>query len=512
MGAIGTSDGPGVNDRLTLTSAAALLFAALALATNAFAATTTSVVRTYKPVAVEGSTVVFKVRSVAPDSVTRARVRVGGRTHTLSTSSVRTALRRKRNVRARIATASASRRVRRQYRRAALRSSARLLLSIRRSAPKPKASPGKSESCDCGTKTTTTVKPPATTATPVGDRGTKSSPAQPADPGSCPGAFGTFSAANLPGACWRPYADSSPFNQKLPAEPRLAEGWQDMVRTMTGWGKPEHFVTKAADTAGDWVHPYYFSSPSDPVFTVHCLRDWGTCEVEGMQVRIPDAARASGGGDAHMAVIDQASGWEYDFWQVKSKPKGGGTITISWGGRTPIGTPDADGLKSDATAAHFGLLAGTIRFPELVAGKIDHALFFIIKCDGGQKVFPANGHGAECSDGSPAPHQGSRLFLDMSDAEIDAIDAPYWKKGIYRAMAQYGAFVGDTGGSPWGPKIESGSTYTSFGLADPWDAWSDQQEGVWDYKGRNYVPWNDDEIDWAKKLKVADPCVSSGTC
>ena len=62
-----------------------------------------------------------------------------------------------------------------------------------------------------------------------------------------------------------------------------------------------------------------------------------------------------------MAVIDQASGWEYDFWQVESKPAGGGTISISWGGRTAIGTADADGLGSNATAAHFGLAAGVIR-------------------------------------------------------------------------------------------------------------------------------------------------------
>jgi hypothetical protein len=490
------------------------LMLALCAAAPAGAASTT--IRSYKPVATKGKTLMFKVRSVRPADVKRARLRTARGTHTISTRSVRAALRRKRLIRARVRSVVASRvrrafRARRSSRRRSSAGGVRLLLYVRKRSSRGKAQ-AKPISCDCSTTSSpgATSKPSAPSA--PGGRTASTLPGAPSDPGSCPDAFGSFSKGNLPGACWRPYSDASPFNQRLPQSPRLAENSSAMVRTMTGWGKPEHFVTRSAETAGDWVHPHYYSQPGDPVFTVHCLRDWGTCEVEGMQVRIPDAARPAGGGDAHMAVIDQSNGWEYDFWQVKSKPRGGGTITISWGGRTRIGTSDADGLKSDATAAHFGLLAGTIRFPELAAGKINHALFFIIKCDGGGIVYPANGHGSECSDGAPAPHQGSRIFLDMSDAEIDAIDAPYWKKAIYKAMAHYGAFVGDTGGSPWGPKIESGSTYTSFGLTDPWAAWGAAQEGTWDYKNRDYVPWNDDEIDWKSKLKVAHECVSERTC
>jgi hypothetical protein len=316
----------------------------------------------------------------------------------------------------------------------------------------------------------------------------------------------------MPDACWRPYSRSSPFNTPLPAKPRLAPGSVAMIRTMTEWGEPEELIAHVADSAGDWTHPYYFSARGDPVFTVHCLKGWGTCEIEGMKVRIPDAARPAGGGDAHMAVVDQESGWEYDFWQVKSKPQGGGTIAISWGGRTAIGTPRADGLGSDADAAHYGLLAGIIRFQEIAAGRIDHALFLIIKCDGGGVVYPAGGNGSKCADGSVAPQEGSRVFLDMSEAEIDALSVPRWKKAILRALARYGAFVGDTGGSPWGLEIESGSTYTSFGRPNPWDDWARRQPGASDRGGRTVVPIGDDGVDWRARLRVADPCVSDGTC
>ncbi len=80
-------------------------------------------------------------------------------------------------------------------------------------------------------------------------------------------------------------------------------------------------------------------------------------------------------------------GWEYDFWQVSSKPAGGGTLSFSIGGRIPI---DGDGLDGKATASLFGNLAGIIRAPEMAAGEIDHALFIVLKCSSATTAF---GHG-----------------------------------------------------------------------------------------------------------------------
>ena len=185
-----------------------------------------------------------------------------------------------------------------------------------------------------------------------------------------------------------------------------------------------------------------------------------------MRVRIPDAARAAAGSDGHMTVVDQASGWEYDFWQVRRKPRGGGRLLISWGGRTRI---DGDGLGSDANAAHYGSLAGIIRAEEMRRGRIDHALFMLVRCDSGRKVYPARGLGLRVRQLAGAPSQGTRFQLDLSPAEIDALRMPDWKKTILRAMAEYGLYVGDTtGGTPWNIWFESGATYTSFGRRTRW--------------------------------------------
>ena len=233
--------------------------------------------------------------------------------------------------------------------------------------------------------------------------------------------FGEFSATRIPGACWRPYSDSSPFNTPVAGKAEAPNSDALVARLMSFATTPDKINTNNAGTDGDWSHPIYYSQPSDPVFTVDCVESWGTCDIEGMQVRIPDQAQPAGGGDGHMAVIDQASGWEYDLWQVRSKPAGGGTIAVSWGGRTAIGTADADGLGSNATAAHFGLAAGMIRPAEIAAGEINHALFSVVKCTNGTSVAPAgDGAGTPCSkmglSNANAPAMGQHFYLDMSEA------------------------------------------------------------------------------------------------
>jgi hypothetical protein len=324
--------------------------------------------------------------------------------------------------------------------------------------------------------------------------------------GAC--AFGTFSSQNLPGACWRPYADTSPFNRGVGSAPRLVANSSAIVNRVNGFGPPDNL---SAGNSSDWGHPTYYSRPGDPLYTVHCTESWGTCELEGAQIRIPAASRPATAADAHMTVVDQATGWEYDFWQVRSKPSGGGTLSVSWGGKTRIGTPDADGLASNATAAHFGLLAGVIRPPELAAGQIDHALTMSVSCTNGTYVWPAEGPGAGtvCADRANAPAMGQHFVLNMSDGEISSLNVPGWKKTILTAMAHYGLFVGDTGGAAWGIQLESSATYTSFGYVDPWA----QLGAAWGVPkwGGDYVFSLRDGVDWGR-LAVVDPCVSRGAC
>ena len=328
--------------------------------------------------------------------------------------------------------------------------------------------------------------------------------------------YGPYAAPGAhPPACWKPYSAESPFNRPIPANPNLDPGSPAIVSRLLSWGAPQDLMAAHSGSDEDYFHPLYFGRPSDPVFTVRCTVAAASCEVGGEQLHIPDAAQAAGGDDGHMTVIDQASGWEYDFWQVRSKPAGGGTLTVSHGGKTRI---DGDGLGSDATAAWFGLAAGIIRGPEMQAGVIDHALFAAIKCTSGTSVFPAQPGttGNDCGDfGLPtagAPPLGARLQLAMSDAEIDALAMPAYRKVILRALAHYGMIVGDTNGghAAWGVQVESGGGYTSFGEADPFSAIG-LAAGLEPFDGGHLAFVIGSGVDWSR-LRVVDACVSRGDC
>jgi hypothetical protein len=314
--------------------------------------------------------------------------------------------------------------------------------------------------------------------------------------------FGTFQSGRWPASCWRPYGPQSPFNRPVPPDPTLVPNSQAIVDRVLAMGPIADMVV-APGPGSDWYHPVFYPLPTDPLFTVHCTRPWGQCEVEGMNVRIPDAARPADGGDAHLAVVDQASGWEYDFWGVEDKPAGGGILTVAWGGQTRI---DGDGLGSDATAAHFGLLAGVIRAQEMEDRRIDHALFMMVGCTSHQYVYPASGFAADCSEQTDAPAVGQHFWLDMTDVEIDALDVPDWKKTILRALSVYGAFVGDTGGNEaFTFQFESGISYTSFGIEDPMVAFARMQTaGVTEHEGTLDFDLGSG-VDWRNRLRVLAP-------
>ncbi|MFN8161334.1 MAG: hypothetical protein U0R52_09875 [Solirubrobacterales bacterium] len=338
---------------------------------------------------------------------------------------------------------------------------------------------------------------------------------------------GLLSPTSWPAACWRPYADTSPFNRPVPASPTLASNSAAVVARMTGWGNAQTLVVGGPSGSGDdYKHPVYYASASDPVYKIHCTQWTSSCEIEGMSIHIPAAARPAGGDDGHMAVIDQAGGWEYDFWQVATVPlpASGGTINVSHGGRTRWGTTDADGLGSNATAAHFGLDAGSIRAEEWDAatsagGAINHALFMTTKCSAGFSVYPADPGttAASCSSfgatNADAPPVGGHFYLDLSDAQIDALSVPAWKKPILKALAHYGMYVGDTYANhnwSFGISSESDQQYLSMGQPGKFAALG-KKWGVGTWNG-NYVFDINSGVDWAAHLKLLAPCVAQGTC
>lgn len=332
---------------------------------------------------------------------------------------------------------------------------------------------------------------------------------------SCPWPLGEGAPSALapwPPGCWRPFSNSSPFNDEIPADAVTAPRSQQTVQRLLGFGPVNDLRAGIADTSSDYYHPVYYAKDTDPLYLVTGGSLVEPYAVAGKLVHLPAGARPAAGSDHHLAVIDD--GYEWGFWNAQVDHAahvitGAGTLGEGLVGRkVPL---SGSGLNASCTAARFPCLAGIIRAQELAAGEINHSLFMTVHCTNGTGVYPSDiTTKPECTDPTDAPPMGARFQLNMSDAQIDALPVPAWKKTILRAMAHYGLYVGDITGSPWGLIFESGSSYTSFGQEDEMVKFA-QAAGVPNSGGvYNFDIWSD--VDWAQYLRVIDPCITQGTC
>jgi hypothetical protein len=292
----------------------------------------------------------------------------------------------------------------------------------------------------------------------------------------------------------------------------------ELVAAALQWGPPAGLTVGTAGTSFDYGHPVYYATTSDPVYTLHATEPWGHDPIQGMHIHMPAASTPAAGGDHHMTIVTPG-GWEYDLWHASAPAPGSRTLTFGWGGRTRI---NGSGVGSAATASHFAGLAGIIRPEELAAGRIEHALFIVLRCTGsgdgfgyrvhesarpwhGGYVYPASAGGNSCDAPNPdLPPMGTRFRLAMSDVQIASLRFPRWKKAILRALANYGGYIGDTGGPGFAFELQSGSTYTSFGAPDRFVQLA-QHLGISPDREGHYSFDVASGVDWWRYLQVLAP-------
>lgn len=327
---------------------------------------------------------------------------------------------------------------------------------------------------------------------------------------NCQPTLGQFGGGVRPGSCYLWFDPKSPFNTPIPPNPPLLANSSVKVQHLLNGDfstqlHPDYITASADGTSG--FTPVYFSRTSDPIYTVHCTPpdpSWGTCSVEGKQVRVPIGAMTQHPTDMHITIVDQSvvPALIYDLWQAQGfplPPGGNAPLNISWGGYSrPTGMGIAEGLNGDGNAAHFSDLAGLVRAEELANGYIPHALALVIPCDNGTFVQPALGHGTTCGSTQYALPMGARLQLNMSSDAIESLPIARWRKTFLHAFATFGAFVQDTGTDGWWNfQYECGNEYSSLGFSDQlytfaqlnnWTPFGDSLVGHWDN--------NSDGIDW----------------
>jgi hypothetical protein len=151
-----------------------------------------------------------------------------------------------------------------------------------------------------------------------------------------------------------------------------------------------------------------------------------------------------GGSDRHALMIDRSDCTLYELFAARWND---GDPTAGSGAVFPLEGPGANRLRpagwTSADAAGLPVFAGLLRYDEVAAGEIDHAIRVTASCTSAKYMWPARHQAA--TGGWRCPPMGARFRLKagFSFAGFSA-DA----RTILRAMQTHGLVVADNG-SDW---------------------------------------------------------------
>jgi hypothetical protein len=156
---------------------------------------------------------------------------------------------------------------------------------------------------------------------------------------------------------------------------------------------------------------------------------------------IPAGVRIEGGSDRHALIVDSSTCKLYELYALQRSGSawhaGSGAI---WSLRSnkvrPAGWTSAD-------AAGLPILPGLVRWSEVAAGHIDHALRFTVERTRRAYVYPARHYASDLTDPS-LPPMGLRVRL-RADYPIGSF--PPQARVVLAALKTYGMIVADNGTS-----------------------------------------------------------------
>ena len=158
---------------------------------------------------------------------------------------------------------------------------------------------------------------------------------------------------------------------------------------------------------------------------------------------IPADALIEGGSDAHLILLQEGTCLLYELYDAALLPVG--SWQASSGARFDLTTSDLRPEDwTSADAAGLPILPGLIRYDEIEAGVIPHALRFTASVTRDTYVWPAR-HQAGSTEDAGAPPMGQRFRL-KADVDIDGFSST--NQIILQALKTYGMLLADNG-SDW---------------------------------------------------------------
>jgi hypothetical protein len=246
------------------------------------------------------------------------------------------------------------------------------------------------------------------------------------------------------------FPGDDPWNRDI-SQAAVDATWTQRIRALVGdvnlhpdygvdgptlYGIPINLVPTSqtpVDVTFDWYDdesdpgPYPFPGPSD-------------IAIEGQSPMACD-------GDCHVLVVQQgtcmlyegyACEYQTDGWHCGNGAKWDLT-RVSYGQRTPGHT--------SADAAGLPIMPGLVRYDEVRAGEIRHAIRFTLPCTKPNYVAPATHYAVPggCDENDPnAPPMGIRVRLR---ADFDDSAFPASARVVVAAMKRYGLILADNGSS-----------------------------------------------------------------
>ncbi len=238
--------------------------------------------------------------------------------------------------------------------------------------------------------------------------------------------------------------DESAWNQdisKAPRDPRSAA-----------------YIAYIDSHGGDHLHPdfgspraygfpYSLVGAGQPKLPIHYTA-YGS-ESDPGPFPVPAGAPVEGGrgsdGDRHVLVVDRASCMLYElaraFFIPKPKPHWNADAGVAWDLNSAALRPDG---WTSADAAGLPIFPGLVRYDEVAAGRLDHAIRVTFDSTRDAWVHPAS-HCAGDTASAAAPPMGLRLRLKPGYG-LGGFSGP--ARTIAEAMKHYGLIVADNG-SNW---------------------------------------------------------------
>ncbi len=289
-------------------------------------------------------------------------------------------------------------------------------------------------------------------------------PAPSAPPGSV--AVPSSSPAQAPSS-----SPSPPVPQKCSIFP-ADNVWHADVSKLPVNGKSSAWVKTIG--AATHAHPDFGSDFGIPVTSVPAGQATAKVHFEYADESdksgypIPKNVKIEDGGDAHIILLDSGTCKDFELYAAHRNGDG------SWqAGSGAIYDLRSNALRksgfTSADAAGLPILPGLVRYDEVAAGHVDHAIRFTVPQTQNKFIWPAR-HAASSSTDAALPPMGARFRLKST---VDTARMSKQARVIADAMKRYGLILADNGSS-------------------------------WFFSGAPDSRWNNEALDDLKSLTGAD--------